>query len=197
MRGFSDGSSHCPVWSRHSVQPPAFLFHSGQRGWKNEAGIEPSLGLAAKLLTWTMFSHKMFTGQPTGGVPVVGNYHTSTHSIWRPKAPSLPASHSYFFRGVAGSQVYLEHISFQMTHNNFHRQKCPNFFQNGASGCPENGSSSTLRWAVGKWTQISPAGWLEFYWSVSSRRCSPDEVPESNKSKLMAVPQGFLKDLAC
>lgn len=58
----------------------------------------PPLGLVSKLLTLTMFSLKMFTGQPAKGVPVVGNYHTSTHSISRPKPPSLPASHSYFFQ---------------------------------------------------------------------------------------------------
>lgn len=69
----------------------------------------PSLGLAGELLTFTVFSHEVFTGHPAKGVPVVGNYRMYTHSISRPKPPSLPASHSYFFRGAAGSQVYLEY----------------------------------------------------------------------------------------
>lgn len=92
--------------SRPSVQPSFRCQADG--GCK--PGTEASLGLGGERLTLTLSSQKnVHKAACWGSSRGWCNQHTRAHSISRPKAPSLPASHSYFFRGAAGSQVYLEH----------------------------------------------------------------------------------------
>lgn len=80
----------------------------------------------------------MFTRQPARGGLMVANHRPQPHSISRTSAPSLPASHSYFFRGVAGSQGYLEHSFLSKWHKTITTGQsalCNFSFHNGTSGC--------------------------------------------------------------
>lgn len=152
------------MWEGEDTQhsPLPFFPFQDNAAPESELGSLPSPGLAGKLLTWRMFSHKCSQGSLLGVVLWLRSI--ALRHIPRPRAPSLPASHSYFFRGVAGSQGYLEHSFLSKWHITISTGKsalCNFFFQNGTSGCPESGSASPLRGSVGQQTQISPAGGLE------------------------------------